>query len=72
MRACNLPEEIMDNSKFSIALTGVVPAACDAEAGEVERQSFPQDHVVHRLGTDPAGSEEGRGDPAVPTGSAIA
>jgi hypothetical protein len=40
----------MDSSTFSIALTGVVPAACDAEAGEAERQSFPQDHVVDRPG----------------------
>jgi len=29
----------MEYSTFSLALTGVVPAACDAEAGEFESQS---------------------------------
>src|SRR5262245_66363209 len=36
----------MDNSLLSLALTGVVPAACDAEAGEA-------DEIV----TDRAGSQ---------------
>jgi hypothetical protein len=27
----------VDNSPFSFSLTGIVPAACDAEAGEARR-----------------------------------
>jgi hypothetical protein len=37
--ASNLPEQVMANSTFSFALIGVVPAVCDAEAGEANRLS---------------------------------
>ena len=29
----------MNNSAFTLALTGLVPAVCDAEAGEADSQS---------------------------------
>jgi hypothetical protein len=38
MRTGELPEEVMNDPMLSLALTGVVPAACDAEAGEAGRQ----------------------------------
>jgi hypothetical protein len=41
----------MDNSAFLLALTGVVPAVCDAEAGETDRQ--PTNSPLNELDRNP-------------------
>ena len=36
LQGCNIPSMVVGNSTLSLALVGVVPAVCDAEAGEAD------------------------------------